>query len=332
MFVKYGSTVMALLLCLKSTLAFPGGAGHCNQGDYSRNDSYGNHSPQGRGFLEDSFLQISFGGTVLLAGSSIDLKANQEYTVRIESINTAGFKGFLVRAEGMNGEDLSSSFTKKDDVNVQIKSDCKAGIAAMTHNNRSVKQFVEFTFSHPTPVPELRLDVTVVRSGGGSGDTSNWSYSIYALSIRPPDTPTGTFSWKKNKAGNIVKKSCQWLQGKPAVKQERFCTKGKFQMYQNKGLPASRYCQTTCAGYCAQESNAARFITGTQVNDAGVTVAATKNCGWVKKQPFGDSLSYCANTVDFDTMYGQASDICPKTCSAICAGTGETCNICTPSR
>jgi len=77
-------------------------------------------------------LLIGFGGTVLPTGTTtIDLKANQEYTVGIEThTDIMGFKGFLVRAEGVNGEDRSSSFE-------------------------------EFTFFHPTLVPELRIDVPV---------------------------------------------------------------------------------------------------------------------------------------------------------------------------
>jgi len=327
MFVKYESTVMALL-CLKNSLAYPMGAGHCEQGDYSGKNTFGNHVLPGRGSLEENSLEISFGGVVLPTESTFDLKANQEYTVRIETTNAAGFKGFLVRAEGMNAEDLSSSFTGEND-DVQIKEGCDDGIAAMTHKDNSLKTFVEFTFFHPTPVPELRLDVTVVRSGGGQN--GNWSYSLHALSVCAPDTPAGTFSLKKNKAGNVVSRSCEWLQGKSAAKQEKFCTKAKFQRYNKKTFPASRYCPTTCCGYCAQESNFARFIVGTKVNGAGVTVAQTKNCGWLKKQEFGDSVAYCANTVDFDTMYGQCSEICPNACAEICLGTG-TCNtVCTPT-
>lgn len=307
--------LISILGLFLGTKAFPGGAGHCDQGSFTAQDPpVSAHGNTGMGPLEDNNIRILFGNTVLTQDNPVGLTAGQDYTIRIESTNEfLTFKGFLFRVEGIGGEDLSTSLTENN-ADVQQKTGCETGIAAMTHTSRTGKSFVEFKFNHPTTVPDIRLDVTVVINGGNG--ENDWFYSQYKLMTSLcPDDESGPISLRIKKDGSVKIRDCAWLASKDMTKREKFCTKAKFQVYKSKTFPASRKCRATCCGFRPEEKNNARFIKGTKEID-GKIVAKTKSCGWLAKRNVTKRNQICAKTVNFDTLYGQAAEICVDTCGS----------------
>ncbi len=159
---------------LKQVQAFPGAAGHCQTGDLS--GKYSGHGEDGGGSLSNGSLQVKFDSIKLETWQTLQLNANQQYTVSLSFSTTSSsffFRGLLFRLSGKNGEDVGGTFSVGSDGNVQLKSGCDSGISATTHTNRNDKTTVEFDFEYTQSTnADLLLEVTVVRERA----PNNWFY------------------------------------------------------------------------------------------------------------------------------------------------------------
>jgi len=139
------------------------------------------------------------------------------------------------------------------------------------------------------------------------------------LPTNSPEQLNARFYLKNGEDGEPVTKSCFWLQQRPDnIRTKKICTKRWYQKFSEaKGLrPASLVCFETCADYCVWEYPKAVYLHGVREDEEGNEVPITKTCQWLSKRPELNKMNICNNHVDFDTVYGQASQICTTTCNS----------------
>ena len=125
------------------------------------------------------------------------------------------------------------------------------------------------------------------------------------------------FSEDDQQQKNPVTKSCKWLSEK-SVRARRVCTGRRYQIYlpeSNLGA-ASQTCPVTCAPYCATELKNTKFLFDAIENEDGKMNYITRQCRWLGKQTDSRVAEVCANIVNFDSVYGQASQVCTVTCGS----------------
>lgn len=113
-------------------------------------------------------------------------------------------------------------------------------------------------------------------------------------------------------------KNCKWLSKRPNKAKRRICSSRRFQVYSKESnlAPASQTCSVTCDPYCVIEIQNARFILGTTLNEDGEIEPQTRQCKFLKNKPASKVKEICANFVNIDTIYGQASEVCTSTCES----------------
>ena len=79
--------------------------------------------------------------------------------------------------------------------------------------------------------------------------------------------------------------------------------------------PASTVCFETCASYCVKEKNRYRFVYKSYINDKGETVLVKKKCKWLKQRK-NIIARVCRTTVDAESIFGQAAEVCTSTCDS----------------
>ena len=196
MFVMSPFYAYLLLAACSGVLAYPNGSGHCNRGGFSeQRNTFGSHQVKGPGMHTHSAggVRITVDGQDISTDQIRYLKPNQEYIFRIVFHCNTPFKGFLVRAEGMNNEDLSTAFSALDQ-HTKACDRCDSKIGAITHKSSSHKNEIQFTFKHTGIVPKIRLDVTVVRNGGRDTEEDpdrayGWFHDVYELALDTLDHP-----------------------------------------------------------------------------------------------------------------------------------------------
>merc|ERR1712183_426953 len=117
---------------------------------------------------------------------------------------------------------------------------------------------------------------------------------------------------------NFVRR-CKWLARSPVNVKKRICAAKRYQSYSAEAnlAPASRLCFTTCAPFCLNEYDDAKFIFDKNVKDNGEIEIFTRQCQWLARKDSNRIAKICAKNVDYEGfVYGQASQICTKTCSS----------------
>mmetsp|Transcript_5469 Transcript_5469/g.8147 ORF Transcript_5469/g.8147 Transcript_5469/m.8147 type:complete len:425 (-) Transcript_5469:184-1458(-) len=181
-------SIILLLAIIKSlpTNAFPSQAGHCAAGPISAQSQQGPHGPVGGGELANNAYDIQVNGQVISPGIPAVLSAGIQYIFKLETSALTTFRGFMIRLEDTaTSTDVSGVFTPMSS-NLQLHPDCTdhPKISAVTHNENSDKQSVEFSVIVPQPVASLRLDVTAVATMA----TNNWFHSLFEFAF--VDAPT----------------------------------------------------------------------------------------------------------------------------------------------
>jgi len=138
--------------------------------------------------------------------------------------------------------------------------------------------------------------------GGCSGDSED---------------PYASFLLKYGANGSINKKKCKWLTEKGTAAQKRICSSKKHQVRSEEdNLPsASVACFETCSNFCVRQFDQNKFLGGTKVTN-GITVTQARTCKWLSKKSDDVIQTFCATTVEFDSIYGQAADVCTTTCQS----------------
>mmetsp|Transcript_64356 Transcript_64356/g.97009 ORF Transcript_64356/g.97009 Transcript_64356/m.97009 type:complete len:241 (-) Transcript_64356:121-843(-) len=200
--LSYSSVVSTFLLALSSSItttpvnAYPTGAGTCLTGD----GAPVGHGGALQGSLEDSGnFQISLWDNPLGGDSQPNYVPGEDYVLKIEGLNGATFKGFLLRASGE--EDLSGSLsnpTAGTDFQIMESTGeatgafpnpgtCAEDVGGACHTAANGLAFektsVEVTFTPPGDRPVL-LELTIMVTG------SLYHYSSYTMTIEGDDTTT----------------------------------------------------------------------------------------------------------------------------------------------
>ncbi len=161
-----------------------------------------------------------------------------------------------------------------------------------------------------------------------SSPTQNPSPNPTHESTTPKENPWKKFLLNLKVYGNgsveVIKKSCNWLSNKPPRDRRSICRNKKYQQYSeeyNLG-PASQVCFETCSGYCVGETLGGTFLYEF-LNEEGEVQVETRKCKWLTTRPQHRIEEICATTVNAESIYGQAAEICTQTCG--------TCVIHTPA-
>lgn len=131
----------------------------------------------------------------------------------------------------------------------------------------------------------------------------------------PREQPYAKFLLRK---GKTITKSCTWLSTRSEKTKKKICRNKNFQAYSeelNKS-PASLVCFETCADYCPLEVGNTKFIYNVLEYAYGSEVVVTKQCKWLNSQPRNIVEEICTQTLDADSIYGQANQVCTSTCDS----------------
>jgi len=106
--------VLALLLNVSLTVAYPFAAGHCNEGTLDDQVGSGHPHGTGGGDTTNGNFKVMIDGTQLEWNKVLTFNAGQDYTVRVErEAGNSGplyFRGLLFRLSTA-GEDVGGAFT-----------------------------------------------------------------------------------------------------------------------------------------------------------------------------------------------------------------------------
>lgn len=171
--------------------AYPNGAGHCEPGgDLSTLSSFG-HGPGGGSRLERLDLEIvaepifSAGSTTLVPSEEVTLAADERQILTLKTVSgsSAGFKGFLFRISGRNGEDASSALSLVPSMtsDTQLLDYCGDDASGISHTKNDVKDSIEVEF-YFREQGKLLLEVTVVQDNNPYPQ-DGWAFSSYRLNI-----------------------------------------------------------------------------------------------------------------------------------------------------
>lgn len=165
--------------------------------------------------------------------------------------------------------------------------------------------------SQPSPIPSM------MHSGSPTGYFSSQP-SISPSSPQPiRENPHAKFLLKDDETRRVVRK-CKWLAKKSIDKQRNICTSKYLQrlnsLSDNLG-PASIICFDTCAPYCPEEADNAKFVFETKAKNDGKIEVVTRQCKWLAKRRPARKVEICSNIVDYDGyVYGQAYQVCTSQC------------------
>lgn len=161
----------ATTLSQSNVLARSNGAATCGTGKSIMRGHRGTG-----GTLASSDLVLMWGGVELDPSKTTTVGIDVDHTFQIISSDNAGFKGFLLRLSGKNGENASTTLVAVDSF-AKVNGLCNSDVSGITHRNSNKKSSVEVTLNHPQQA-ELFLEVTVVTTS-----SSNWAYDSFDISI-----------------------------------------------------------------------------------------------------------------------------------------------------
>ena len=145
----------------------------------------------------------------------------------------------------------------------------------------------------------------------------------------PDDGGETIFLRKKLKQDNgefvYITKPCSFLRKKSLTVQEKACTTRKFQIRYRKKKdrlpPASVACRDyICNQFCVKEWGKNKFLHKSNKQVKG-KIEVVKSCNWLKKKSSETRKKICSRTIKYKgstgvQIYGQASDVCTKTCNS----------------
>jgi len=178
---------LASALIPVTVVAYPYQAEHCNRGSITDQGASYPHGLSSAGSIAQGGLSLLIDG-VKMNPQDTEVKTltvNQNYTFRLE-VDSGTFKGFLIRLEGPNGENVGAAFVGDypGTNDFKVHPSCATKISAVTHVSNARKVYVEFPFSLAQSVENLRLDVTVVTTA-----VNLWNYSLFELKTSSPPVP-----------------------------------------------------------------------------------------------------------------------------------------------
>lgn len=158
-----------------------------------------------RSTLANSDFVLMWGGTELDPSETSTVGIGIRHTLKIISSGDAGFKGFLLRLSGKNGENASTTLVARDSF-AKVNDLCDADVIGITHVNANKKSSVEVTLNHPREA-ELFLEVTVVTT------KYLWAYDSFDISVsgnssantfEPTAFPTSDFEDPPNTSDSSI--------------------------------------------------------------------------------------------------------------------------------
>mmetsp|Transcript_40102 Transcript_40102/g.48872 ORF Transcript_40102/g.48872 Transcript_40102/m.48872 type:complete len:244 (-) Transcript_40102:207-938(-) len=183
------AAICLLLLPLSDVSAFSAQAGSCKSGTAVSSS----HMVDDTGPLSKAGYQVVIDEMLLSSDSSSNLTAGQDHSISLQADDTVdGFRGFLIRLSGAQGEDVSPSFLISEGYDdVKMLSNCEETVAGLSHTSNSLKKSVSSAFLAPCDVSQLLLEVTAVRENRG-GANDGWYYNSYTINVDGNCTSTNT--------------------------------------------------------------------------------------------------------------------------------------------
>ncbi len=114
---------------------------------------------------------------------------------------------------------------------------------------------------------------------------------------------------EKNNKLIVKTKTCFWLSTKTNKRRKAICANKKYQVYSEElnYSPASLVCPVTCNDHCVREFLFVKFVFNEYIN---------RSCKWLQKQSTAMIAKVCGRTINRDSVYGQAYQVCTKTCNS----------------
>lgn len=142
-----------------------------------------------------------------------------------------------------------------------------------------------------------------------------------------PEMPNKEFLLKYKKDDTTgdtvaVKKPCDYINEKieKLDTKRRICANKKRQIYsEEEGVgPASVTCHDTCGPFCAAEKDNVKFLLRSFLSDTGEERLVAKQCKWLNRKTAEEIEEICSGYVYVreSSIYGQASDVCTRTCNS----------------
>ena len=159
---------------------------------------------------------------------------------------------------------------------------------------------------------------------GLSCEESNISKQIHENNFKydmecPFEKPHNHFALKYREHHRLILRSCKWLGNKPDAMKKRICSNKRFQLYADGYMPASISCPETCSkNNRIEERQNAMFFAGYEDVQTGKDSPVIRRCKWLAKQEITSRIKFChyppKRLFGDKIKYGDAKDICPKTC------------------
>jgi hypothetical protein len=131
------------------------------------------------------------------------------------------------------------------------------------------------------------------------------------------ENPDALFLVGFNNDDTPITQSCSWLNDdlNDDLK-EKVCMSKWYQLYSDEFnlSPAFLVCPVTCAKYCIIEKRISNFLFDAWVNDDNSSHIETRKCQWLMNRPNNVIEEICNTSIDAESIYGQASEVCPETC------------------
>lgn len=182
--------------------AYPEIAGHCTSGGNLYVKSRFGHGEGGGDNIEKIGYEIivesrdSSDPLITLDPSGKNtLRKDNSYTVTLKTKTNkdTGFKGFLFRLKGENGEDASQALSimpAMGDESQELDF-CGEDASGISHRERSIKTSIPISLYFKNSA-NLLLEVTVVQENSYPNPMDDWGYSAYKLVMASgrPNNPT----------------------------------------------------------------------------------------------------------------------------------------------
>jgi hypothetical protein len=204
---------VVLSMCiLRTTMASPSGASHCNSGKTNVLFSIA-HGKDGSGSLLDGGYSLNIlnadvpqlivpdddndSAMMNMAnGVTVPTAVSHTLSLRPSNNNTINkFRGFLFRLSAKNDNDVKSSFAIAPNYSqyAKISALCTENVTGITHDNNMDKEEIQFSLNHPESI-ELLLEVTLVEKNQLNPTVQKlWYYDRYTITLEdnlvstPPD-------------------------------------------------------------------------------------------------------------------------------------------------
>jgi hypothetical protein len=141
-------------------IAYPSSAGSCFAADSAVRGIHTSRATIVKNTLSDLNINLHVGSFLYVDNSTIPLLQGVEYTISVDAIEPAFFRGILIRFQALEGQDLNGSVSP--DENTKVSAVCIGPeVAGLEHFDRSLKTRGSGKFRIDQP-GRIRVDVSVV--------------------------------------------------------------------------------------------------------------------------------------------------------------------------